>query len=111
MVDMRTLDGCKDTTFEARAMFEVVAKVLDMRTLELEEVAEMLDTRMRDIARRILDVEERKLEMGTRRRENTVDGFNDVASRIRKLDAQGMTIDFDARSRLASRRTLVDNEV
>ena len=64
MVDMRTLDGCKDTMFEARAMFEVVEEVLDMR---------------------MLDVDEQKLDVGiqgtrkdTRRKDNIVDGFNDV---------------------------------
>ena len=28
MIDMRTLDGCKDMMFEARTMFEVVGEVL-----------------------------------------------------------------------------------
>jgi len=54
MVDMRTFDGCKDTTFEACAMFEVVGKVLDAKmldiaqrmmgdmTLKLEGIAKML---------------------------------------------------------------------
>ena len=35
-----------------------------MRTLELEEVVEMLDMKMLDIAQRILDVDEQKLEVG-----------------------------------------------
>jgi hypothetical protein len=89
MVDMRTLDGCKDTMFEARAMFEVVEEVLD--------------------------VDEQRLDVGphgprkdTERKDNIVNGFNDVASRMRMLDARGMTIDFHAWSRLASSMTFVD---
>ena len=90
IVDTRTLDGCKDMIFEARAMFEVMR---------------MLDA--------TLEVHEQKLEVGPkgpgkdiRRKDNTVDGCNDIASRMRIT-----VIDFNARSRLASRRTIVDNEV
>ena len=67
----------------------------------LEVVAEMLDAKMFDIAQRILDVDERKLEMGpqsprkdARRKHYTVDRCNDIASRV--LDARGTTIDFNA---------------
>ena len=90
MVDMRKLvDRCKDTTFEARAMFEVVAEVLDMKML--------------DIAKKILDVDEQRLEVDIRRRDNIVDGCNDTVSRTRIT-----VIDFDAWSRLASSMLLVD---
>ena len=44
----------------------------------------------------------------TERKDNIVNGFNDVASRMRMLDARGMTIDFHAWSRLASSMTFVD---
>jgi len=68
IIDMRMLDGCKDTTLETRAMFEVVGGVLDMEML--------------DIAKRILDVDKQKLDLGprkhTRRKDNIVDGCNDI---------------------------------
>jgi hypothetical protein len=83
-------------------MFEVVAEVLNMRTLELGEVVEigemktlgvirdMSDVNMLDIAQMTLDVDEQKLEVGPkgprndiRRKDNTVDGCNDIASRRR----------------------------
>ena len=35
-----------------------------MRTLELEEIAEMLHTKMLDIAQRIHDVDEQKFDVG-----------------------------------------------
>jgi len=82
MVYMKTLDGCKETTFEALATFEVVAEVLDMRTL--------------DVMKEMLGAPE--LIMLTK----GVDGCKDVASRMRILDARGMTIDFNTSSRLAS---------
>ena len=78
MIDMRTLDGCKDTTFESRAMFEVVGRALNMKLV--------------DIAKRILDVDKQKLDVGpkgpglrkhARRKDNNVNGFNAIASRIR----------------------------
>jgi hypothetical protein len=101
MVAMRTLDGCKDMMFEARTMFEVVGGVLDMKML--------------DIAERILDVDKQKLDVRpkgprkvTRRKDNIVNGFNDVANRMRMLDARGMTIDPNGWSRLDSSMTLGD---
>ena len=105
-------------------MFEVVAEGLNMRTLELEERAEigemktlgvirdMSDVKMLDIAQRTLDVDEQMLEMGPQgpRKDNPVDGCNDIASnlRMRLLDAQGITININAWFRFASRMTLFD---
>jgi hypothetical protein len=64
-----------------------------------EVVAEVLDMKMHDIAKTVLDVDEQRLEVGL----SSANGFNDIASWM------SMTvIDFDARSRLASSMTLVD---
>ena len=105
-------------------MFEVVAEVLNMRTLELEEIAEIgemktlgvirdtSDVKMLDIAQRTLDVDEQMLEMGPQgpRKDNPVDGCNDIASslRMRLLDAQGITSNINTWFRFASRMTLFD---
>ena len=42
-VEKRTLDVCKDTVFEACAMFEVIEGVLDKRTLNVTLDVRMLD--------------------------------------------------------------------
>ena len=43
MIDVRTLDGCKDMMFEARTMFEVIEEVLDTRTLDVTLEMRMLN--------------------------------------------------------------------
>ena len=59
--------------------------------------------KMLDIAKKILDVDEQRLEVDIRRRDNIVDGCNDTVSKTRIT-----VIDFDAWSRLASSMLLVD---
>jgi hypothetical protein len=49
MVDKRTLDGCKDTVFEQRAMFEVVEEVLiEEEKLDVGPKAPGKDIRRKD---------------------------------------------------------------
>ena len=67
---------------------------------------------MFEVVGKVLDVDEQRLNVGPQGPRKDIGGKTiDIASKIRMLNARGMTIDFDARSRLASRRTLVDNEV
>jgi len=125
IVDVTTLDGCKDMMFEARAMFEVVEEVLDTKMLDIEE--QKLDVgpqgargvtinfntwssfvsgvNVLGVLTKCVDQcndAASRIKMAVidlRRKDNIVDGCHDIASRMR------MTV-IDV-----SRITVIDNEI
>jgi len=94
---MRTLDGCKDVMFEARAMFEVIEEVLDTRTLDVTLEMRMLDAQelianlglltngvlTKDGVDGCKGISSRMRVIIIRRKRDNVDRSNGVASRMK----------------------------
>ena len=124
MIDMRTLDGCKDIMFETRAMFEVVGRALDatleMRMLDAQELIANLGLLTNGVLTKDVDRCSDMLTKG-------VDGCNDVGCRQRDIviDNVGriMVVDNEICPKYGLRRcvdrcmdvssmmTIIDNEI